>query len=270
MEDKKLSKRKYKIRSKKQKYSRKRTQKKNKRSLKRRKSTNRRNTRRNTRRNIHGGKNPKLKRLRKEADKIKKEEALLKKRQEKRLGWQNPPDSSQDSWKDLMVMLEKQREKKRRMDEEQNALVKGINRMGEEQKRIGNIIVSDIVSDISWENDSELSGLSVESGNTEKMLDEMMRGEISKNSDNSDNPENSESLPGLSVSDNRPPISQIEQEKRNNNLAHWERGSNPPPPSPPRTFLKRTDQKTGEEYEYHPFNGTWAPVRRTYKYGLRR
>lgn len=95
MKDKKLSKRKYRIRSKKQKHSRKRTQKKNKRSLKR-KSTNRRTRRRNTRRNIHGGRNPFLKRLRKNVNKIKKAEKAdeLKKRQKRRRELREEYDSN--------------------------------------------------------------------------------------------------------------------------------------------------------------------------------
>ena len=263
MEDKKLSKRKYKIRSKKQKHSRKRTQKKNKRSLKIKNTnrrTRRRNTRRNTRRNIHGGRNPFLKRERKKVEKIKKEEALLKKRQEKRLGWQNPPDSSQDSWKDLMVMLEKQWEKKRRMDEEQNALVKGINRMGEEQKRIGNLIVSNISSENDSENDSELSGLSVVSGNTEKELEEMIQGEISNNSDNS---ENSESLSGFSVSNNETPMSPTEKRMLEElDVPWWDRGITPPPPPPPRTYEK---MQIGETlYNYIPGTGQLFPTKEHY------
>lgn len=151
MKDKKLSKRKYKIRSKKQKHSRKRTQKKNKRSLKRKNTnrrTRRRNTRRNTRRNIHGGRNPFLKRERKKVEKIKKAEkaAELKKRREKRRQMREesrwdplatPPELGEFV---APLILEEKRKEKKRMDKQQEELVKEMDRMGKEQKRIGYIM----------------------------------------------------------------------------------------------------------------------------------
>tara|TARA_Y100000389_G_scaffold204584_1_gene258152 strand:- start:3832 stop:4533 length:702 start_codon:yes stop_codon:yes gene_type:complete len=131
MKDKKLSKRKYRIRSKKQKHSRKRTQKKNKRSLKR-KNTNRRTRLRNTRRNIHGGKNPFLKRERKKVNKIKKAEKAdeLKKRayaarKERRRQWRRESGLVKSDGLDLSS------------SEKQKELVEG---MKEEQNKIGNIM----------------------------------------------------------------------------------------------------------------------------------
>jgi hypothetical protein len=152
MKDKKLSKRKYKIRSKKQKHSRKRTQKKNKRSLKR-KNTNRRTRRRNTRRNIHGGKNPFLKRLRKKAEKA----AELKKRREKRRQMREesrwdplatPPELGESV---ASLILEEKEKEKKRMDKPQDALVEEM----------------DIISDIDPNDIPEESDLSGSSGSSD-------------------------------------------------------------------------------------------------------
>ena len=140
MEDKKLLKRKYKIRSKKQKYSRKRTQKKNKRSLKRRKNTNRRTRRRNTRRNIHGGRNPFLKRLRKEVKQKQKKEVKqkqkkedLKTRQERRRQWRAAHRVERDdlglgSNPNLIF------ERRKALNKEQDALVKAMDVMETKKK----------------------------------------------------------------------------------------------------------------------------------------
>ena len=295
MKDKKLSKRKYKIRSKKQKYSRKRTQKKNKRSLKRRKSTNRRNTRRNTRRNIHGGRNPFLKRARNKVKKKQKEERIAAEKAEKeRIAAEKAEKArSTAAWQELKAEINVAKaEIERIAAEKAKAEIERIAAEKAEQQRIA---IENEIDLLTKKMNKEKERLE-EEWYTDFLKTENKRSEFEKklderifqlesmvnNSEIQDTRDTSEESDVSRVSEesgpfdvfyNQTPISDIEkrvQQSWNDERAHWERNSNPRDHrETSRTYFMRNKGKENEEV-YDPYNQSWVPTEGTWGWGWTR